>query len=300
MIKKFLLWVSLLVVAGSARADNLPPAGQVRIDPLDYLVQLACNGPGDFLRCLGTTHRQLAGEVAKYRRHDLPAPTGYQISDCTLLPDGTVPCQFSYAPFGPLVVKNGDGGDLHVVTDGVVRVKLTQDGGRPGVLQHFVGPECGGDGWVSFRNDVRTGAWTSMVARLSDTPDGRCPRSLGNAYTRWRVEDVPWTFYQGATPRRMTLSTVISEHYDRADIASASALERFYYAKGAGRVRWSAWTKAKPPSVDLSARCPEVPFDVAPDDSGWKLADCRTWTAIEPPQDASWRDAMFGWPPASN
>jgi len=285
-------------MAGTGRASNLPPAGPVTIDPLDYLVQLACDGPGDFLHCAGSTHRQLAGETVKYRKHDLPAPAGYQISDCTLLPDGTVPCEFSYAPFGPLVIRNGDGGDLHVVTDGVARIELTQDGGRPGILQHFVGPGCGGDGWVSFRDDVRSGSWTTMVARLSDTPDGSCPRSLVSAYTRWRVENIPWTLYEGTTPQRVTLSTVISEHYNKPDIATASQLERFFYAKGAGRVRWSAWTKTTPMGNNLSVRCPEVRFDVPPDNSGWNLSDCRTWTAIEPPQDASWTDAMFGWPPA--
>jgi len=137
-----------------------------------------------------------------------------------------------------------------------------------------------------------------MVARLSDTPDGSCPRSLVSAYTRWRVENIPWTLYEGTTPQRVTLSTVISEHYNKPDIATASQLERFFYAKGAGRVRWSAWTKTTPMGNNLSVRCPEVRFDVPPDNSGWNLSDCRTWTAIEPPQDASWTDAMFGWPPA--
>jgi hypothetical protein len=67
---------------------------------------------------------------------------------------------------------------------------VTQDGGKPGVLQHFVGPQCSGDGWVLFRQDAPTGNWTEMVARLSNTNDGSCPASLGRAYTRWRLEDI--------------------------------------------------------------------------------------------------------------
>lgn len=162
------------------------------------------------------------------------------------------------------------------------------------MLQHFVGPTCGGDGWVLFRQDAPTGHWTEMDARLANTDDGHCPSRLGHAYTRWRLEDVQWTFYFGTTREQLTLPTVVSEHYNRSSIAEATALERFYFAKGVGRVRWSAWNKTGMHTD--TARCPAVPYDGAPDPSGWALADCRTWTAIEPPGDASWTASRFGWP----
>jgi hypothetical protein len=85
---------------------------------------------------------------------------------------------------------------------------VTQDGGKPGVLQHFVGPQCGGDGWVLFRQDASTGSWTETVAHLSNTNDGSCPASLGRAYTRWRIEDITWTLYFGRQPERVTLPTI--------------------------------------------------------------------------------------------
>jgi hypothetical protein len=276
----------------TAPASNDAPT----INPIDYVVQHACNVAGDFLNCTGTLHAQTTGEVAQYRKHDLPAPTGYQIGDCTLNPDGSMPCEFSYPPFGPFTVTNGDGGDLHVTDPGgVTRIKVTQDGGKPGVLQHFTGPECGADGWVSFRDDPPTGSWASTVARVNDTPTATCPQRLNRAFTRWRLENITWTFYEGSSSPTVTLPTIISEHYGKDTIATSKAMERFFYAKGAGRVRWSAWKKAAPVGSDLAVRCPAVPYDVAPDDSGWNLSDCRTWTAIEPAA-AGWSAAMYGWP----
>jgi hypothetical protein len=196
-------------VGGSAK--SLPPMGTVTVRDLSaFLDQTVCDdGSVDFTRC-GAKHRQSEDEVARYRRHDLPAPGGYQIGDCV-----DERCIFSYPPFGPFNVANGDGGDHYTIDrDGIVRIDLTQDGSKPGILQHFVGPDCGGDGWVVFRQDAPTGRWAEMVARLSNTNDGRCPSSLGSAYTRWRLEQIPWTLYFGQRPTTVTLLTIISEHYE--------------------------------------------------------------------------------------
>ena len=269
------------------------------IKPVDYVVQHACSSAGDFLNCAGTLHPQTTAETAQYRKHDLPAPDGYQIGDCTLNPDGSMPCEFSYPPFGLFTAANGDGGDLYVTDpNGTTRVRETQDGGKMGVLQHFTGPECGADGWVSFKDDPPTGSWASTVARLNDRPTATCPEKLNKAFTRWRLENILWTFYEGTVPQTVTLPTIISEHYGRDTIAGSRTMERFYYAKGAGRVRWSSWKKAAPRGSELSVRCPAVAYDVAPDNSGWNLSDCRTWTAIEPAA-AGWTGAMYGWPPPS-
>jgi hypothetical protein len=43
-------------------------------------------------------------------------------------------------------------------------------------------------------------------------------------------------------------------------------------------------------------RCPAVPYDDPPDASSWALADCRTWPAIEPPEDPTWSASRFDWP----
>lgn len=276
-------------------ASERPPT----INPIDYVVQHVCSSAGDFLNCPGTLHAQTTAETAQYRKHDLPAPAGYQIGDCTLNSDGSMPCEFSYPPFGPFVAADGDGGDLHVTDpDGTTRVSQTQDGGKMGVLQHFTGPECGADGWVSFKDDPPTGSWASTVARLNDRPTATCPEKLNKAFTRWRLENILWTFYEGTGPRTVILPTIISEHYGRDTIAGSRAMERFYYAKNAGRVRWSSWTKAAPRGYEIAVRCPAVAYDVAPDNSGWNLSDCRTWTAIEPAA-AGWTGAMYGWPPPS-
>jgi len=282
----------LPVVDNTGVSGPTPPMGATTVsDPLAFLEQTVCDdGSVDFTRCTAK-HRQTNKEVARYRRHDLPAPEGYQIGDCV-----AERCIFSYPPFGAFNVANGDGGDAYSTSsDGWVRIALTQDGGKPGVLQHFVGPQCGGDGWVLFRQDAPTGSWTVMVARLSNTNDGSCPASLGRAYTRWRLEDITWTLYFGRQPEQVTLPTIVSEHYNRGTIADATALERFYFAKGVGRIRWSAWNKTGRHADPT--RCPAVPYDVPPDASSWVLADCRTWTAIEPSEDPTWSASRFGWPP---
>jgi hypothetical protein len=181
---------------------------------------------------------------------------------------------------------------------GITRVKVTQDGGKPGVLQHFIGPECGADGWVSFRNDPPTGSWASMVARLDDTPTATCPQRLNRAFTRWRLENITWTFYEGSSPRTVTLPTIISEHYDKETIAASKAMERFFYAKGAGRVRWSSWRKAAPVGAQLPMRCPPMAYDVAPDDSGWNLSDFAPGQRLSRLPPAGGRRCTAGHPPS--
>ncbi len=173
---------------------------------------------------------------------------------------------------------------------------MTQDGGKVGVLQHFVGPECGGEGWVLFRDDSPSGRWASEVATLGNTADGSCPKGLTSALTRWRVEAMSWTLYEGTAPQQINQPTIVSEHYDANSIGSAKALERFYFVNGFGKVRWSAWRKGTTLAGDLASRCPAVQFDEAPE-AGWYLADCRTWTVLAAPQDPGWTAAMFGWPP---
>jgi len=212
----------------AAPASNDPAT----INPIDYVVQHACNVAGDFLNCTGTLHAQTTAEVAQYRKRDLPAPTGYQIGDCTLNSDGSMPCEFSYPPFGPFAVASGDGGDLYVTDPGgITRVKVTQDGGKPGVLQHFTGPECGADGWVSFRNDPPTGSWASMVARLNDTPAAACPRRCAaRAAPSCSPEEATiarrclwWLRRKLAVKQRSPSSAVVPEPATTAPASSRSA-----------------------------------------------------------------------------
>lgn len=261
------------------------PAAPTIANPLAFLVQQ--DEAGALTK---------ASEVLPLRRHDWPAPLGYQISDSVLSDDGTHVIQtFSFPPFGPFVQPHGDGGQVAVVgADGLVRFTQTQDGGTP-AMQYFVGQNCpGGTGWIVFGTDAPTGSWKGLVATLADTGDPtQCP-GLSTAYTQYRLEQVTLPFIIGGTVQTLTLPTVISEHYSGASLASATALERSYFAQGYGLVRWEAWTP-NPPTVDLSERCPAAStpaFSVAPL-PGWQMDDCRMWTNLVP--DGAMSVDLFNW-----
>jgi hypothetical protein len=205
-----------------------------------------------------------------YRRFDIGH---YQASDSFLLPDGSAIIAVSFMPFGPFNPANGDGGDHYVVEADAVRIAATQDGGTPGV-QYFVGKACGGDGWLLFKTDAKN-EWKSLVARLSESPDPNSCNgaTLGSALTRYTRQSV--TF-----PALGTVDTLVSEHYDGPDFPTSHNAERFFLARGWGRLAWQAFGDT-PPAIDLSTRCPDFGFNVPPV-PGWYLRDCRIATMIEP------------------
>jgi hypothetical protein len=209
-----------------------------------------------------TATPQRESDALFFRRQDFGS---YQISDSLLADDGSYAITtWSHSPFGPFVAANGDGGEQYIVEGSTVRIAATQDGGKPGV-QWLNGPQCGGTGWVLFRADA-TRDWKSLVAQLNDvsTPTECSLDKLSPSYTRYRIADV--TF-----PILGTIEAVISEHYDAATIADSTAMERFFMAKGWGRLVWQSWGRA-PARIDLSARCLDFGWNSL---EGWQLNDCR-------------------------
>lgn len=198
----------------------------------------------------------------------------YQASYAQRLPDGSAILDWSYVPFGPFVAANGDGGERYIVEGDTVRIDSTQDGGTPGV-QYFTGAACGGTGWIAFLTNADS-SWRALVARLGDRPDPSQCSTGSSAFTRYRRVMV--TF-----PKLGALDTIISEHYSGADMASAPAMERSFFAKGYGRVAWQAWGKAgwTPPPPDLAARCPDFGWN-SPPVAGLFLVDCREALDSEP------------------
>jgi hypothetical protein len=225
---------------GSSPAPMTPVQPVTIADPIAYLAQ-SQNLDGNTAMPL---HRD---DPLTYRRFDIGH---YQASDSFLLPDGSAIIAVSFMPFGPFNPANGDGGDHYVVEADAVRIAATQDGGTPGV-QYFVGKACGGDGWLLFKTDA-TNEWKETVARLSESPD---PSSCNGA-------------------------TLVSEHYDGPDFPTSHNAERFFLARGWGRLAWQAFGDT-PPAIDLSTRCPDFGFNVPPV-PGWYLRDCRIATMIEP------------------
>jgi hypothetical protein len=171
---------------------------------------------------------------------------------------------------------------------------VTQDGSKL-AIQVFSGPRCGGTGWVLFRADAPTGSWSQLVAMLNDEPLGGPCSSAIPALTRYRLEQVTFPFVIGGVATRLTLPTIIAEHYNQATLARATAMERTYLSAGVGRTMWEAWSTSPPVGVDLARRCPGTDWSLPPG-PGWTLSDCRTSTNLVT-TDGSLSGDSYGWPP---
>lgn len=247
----------------------LPKVGAVTIaDPLAFIVQARPDG------ALATVHDMLTE-----RRHDYPLPIGWEVSDSVLMDDGAALQTFSFAPFGPFSLANGDGGQiLRVGRDGFVRASQTRDGGKS-YMQYFVGEGIGGTGWIFFGIDAPTGSWRELVATLAGSSWAGARPALSKAFTRYRMEIIRFDLHPAGI---RWLDTIVSEHYDGATILGSSALERSYFAKGFGLIRWEAWGRTEaPPVTDLAARYQHVTYSDPPA-AGWFLDDVRTYTNVVP------------------
>jgi hypothetical protein len=260
-----------------------------------YLVQSLCpdGSFAELKQCTGAAAQQ-ADRPMLWQRRDWPAPNGYQIEASFIGVSGAPEIIWSYAPFGSFVARNGDGGEVYDIgRDGSITIAQTQDGGRPGVLQHFVGPHCSGTGWLVAKANPSSGTWTSAVATLSVSQDPSACPPLDRAFTRWRLENISIPFIVSGKTRSITVPSLISEHYDGASIAGAQHMERTFFGKGWGRLVWEAWGLA-PPTVDLVPRCPGTAWSTPPA-PGWQLEDCRYSTNIVAAKTGM-TGAKFGWP----
>jgi len=265
------------------------------IQPLDYLVAHVCpDGNLPMLQPCAVTHPQKARDRILWRRHDWPPPDGYQIEDTFIEADGQPALIWTYPPFGPVDPANGDGGELYKIDhSGMVTITATQDGGKP-YLQHFVGESCGGTGWIAFSASAASGRWTEKVARLADGSDPGACDYLNEAYTRWKLEDVPIPFIIRGQKRLVTVSTILSEHYDGPSIARSRHVERSFFGRGYGRLVWEVWGTTPPTVPDLAERCPLTPFSLPPA-RGWQLEDCRYATNLVA-AEGRLTGARLGWP----
>ncbi len=287
----------MFLLAGEATAPAATPATAI-VDVAGYLAQLRCgDGSLPLLSRCGDARPQRAADRMLWRRADRgnPNPPGYyQVSDSVVADDGkSWITTWSYPPFGQFVAADGDGGEVYVREGNAVRIDRTQDGGRPG-MQYFVGTGCGGTGWIAFRDDAPTGRWATLVATLADRPRPDACGHLTRAFTRYRLETVTFPFIVAGRKLSVTLPTIISDHCNAGTLSACNALERSYFARGWGRLYWAAWGP-QPARVDLSSRCPPMPFD-APPVAGWHREDCRLTTQII---TATGRLSVdrYGWPP---
>ncbi|MBN9516692.1 MAG: hypothetical protein J0H97_25030 [Alphaproteobacteria bacterium] len=325
-----LLLVQGPLLGGTAGYAQAP--GQA--GPLDFLVQSVCLDPaGKPTSTLPvdpacTTRRlQRSDDPAPYRKHDWPnvlgdpaTPHGYQASDSVTMQRGgrTLVVQtFDFGTngrtFGTFDGGRGDGGQVALILGDWSSFVLTEDGG--GGVQWFIGEGCRSAGpsdrrflsWLIFREPV-AGTWQDGMARLNIAPNiESCPRRFNDAYTRYRRDAVEFPFRIVGPARvrdeRHRLDVVVSEHYGGSDIPSADHLERFFFARGLGMVRWERWANGKitrdrqaaamATALAQTARCPALKDYGAPG-RDWLLADCRTWTVMIP-QNRPWSVDDYGW-----
>jgi hypothetical protein len=296
MIQNVCLDASGAVVAGTAPIDGDPRcAAQRDLDP---------------------------GERLPYHKHDHPspgqragAPTGYQRHDSFPVETAgfgvVVEHSFDFGAGEPrrfgLFDTGSDGGDIAILSPGLVSIGATEDGGAG--FQLFVG-ECQGRveaaalsrSWIVAAFDPLRPAPLEgdTIARLNDLTVGHqdtCPARFNPAFTSWRTVPFRYRTAPGqGTP--ITLTTLISDHYGGSSRATADHVERFYFTRELGGTRWERWQNsngnaqfnaakiaAAATSFAATGRCstPEPPGGGA----ALVLIDCREWTRIAPPADPS-------------
>lgn len=338
--------IAALGIAGALAPCAAPAQDAVPAEwrlAYDYLVQDVCVDAADAaligvspldgpVRC--PRHRDLRrGERLPYHRHDWASradraalPGGYQRSDSfpirTRLLGVAVAQSFDFgappARFGRF--DPSDGGQIAIFSPASVSFGLTEDGGDG--LSLFFGRDCAApgaadrlrDSWVIVARGFTPDRPGETVARLSKSWN-RCPGALGYAFTRWQVRSVTWRVATAGRIDHAALATLISDHFGGRDPERANHLERFYFTRELGNVRWERWenlarpgdpaarTGAEARAADLAAsdRCDAL-ADPPAATGQWLMADCRQWTNIVPPDDPAgdppgfWVDGLASRP----
>lgn len=217
---------------GGKQPPAPPPAAVTIAEPMAYLAQSRGTN-GDATTPLHDYDPMI------YRRFDFGH---HQATDSFLTGPTSAITAWSYAPFGPYVEANGDGGERAELQGDTVRLTHTKHLGIPTTPIS----------WIVLRTDTIDCAqgWTIY------SPVERGCRAVVN--------------YPAIGP----VDTVISEH--RHPIEPTA--ERIFLAKGYGRLAWQAFRTSG--ALDNPARCPE--FDWNAYEPGWALVDCRIAVHIEP------------------
>jgi hypothetical protein len=318
----------LLLLGGStagARESVTADSATLR----DFMIQNVCLDPAGAVvlgvspidadpRCAGQRDL-LPGERLPYHKHDHPgladrtaAADGYQRHDSFPVETAglgeVVEHSFDFGAgearrFGAFD-EPSDGGDIAILSSGRVSIGATEDGGGGFVL--WVG-ECDGP----LRPEALTHSWLvaeydashpgplqgETIARLGRVRPGEhaCPTRFVGAYTDWMVRPVK---YRGAPGQGepVTLTTLISEHYNNPRGDRADQVERFYFTRELGGTRWESWVNRNGNAEHSGAAIAEAAARFAaagrcsaaePPGGGvaYVLLDCREWTRTAPAAD---------------
>lgn len=298
---------------------------------MDYLVQSNCLDregriqPGVLPFQADCAHPSplLPTQGMAYRKHDWPAPEhrpgaplGYQASDAYVSTLRGLPAAIQTFDFGGGRYRFGqfdagaDGGDAVVLRGEEASIGVSQDSDG---VKWLLGEGCraGGalaPGWLAFQ-----GPQGERVAPNAITPaPSACPRAFSMSLTRWRSARLSFPYLvRGRPAGQFEAPFIVSEHFSHPTVAQSNALERFWFARGLGKVRWEAWVNLSFPGQDvprLSAqarwfastqRCPAVEGGVGPNEPGranWVMVECRTWTNFDLPAPNGGLIPLLTWP----
>ncbi len=304
-----LLAVLLFVVSTPSRAQGVPPAWR---DVWAFLVEDVCTDGSDH-PIPGTSPldggcsrpRTLrVGERLPYHKQDWAGnadqdahPDGYQRSDSfpvssTLGPAVVQSYDFGDAPRAFEQFDDGDGGQVAFLGADGASFGITEDGGAG--LQFFLGPDCTPEnGWLIAGRSFASRTTGQALARITRNA-ARCPQRLGYAFTRWHVQPLGYRDSLRGRTGRITLSTLVSEHFGGKDVDGAEHLERMYFTHELGYTRWERWQnlsvhdrprdRQQATELGASDRC-EPELEAPSATTRWVMVDCREWTRIVAPYD---------------
>jgi hypothetical protein len=341
-LPKLLIAISFVVIV----ASNIAFAASLSVDDMvNFLAQSLCldasGKPTSQIPIIDncTSMRpQRADDRAVYQKHDWPDQrvypqyylTGHQASDSVLVNSTASPVIEQTLDFGGDpdhrfgFMDANDGGQVVLIVHGWATAVMTQDAGAG--VQWFTGNGCkrsvedGRLSWLFFNKAVPTGRWADTVANLGlGHSASDCPQQFNLAYTRFRREQVvfPFRLVNGntVTTSSRPLDVIVTDHFGGGNAANPAAnpsLERFFFARHLGWVRWEAWKNGGSPAfatrwpamlqqakaLNAARRCPVVDYSTSPG-PGWHEIDCRIWTTIVR-VTKPWSVRGYHWPALEN
>lgn len=310
-----ILWAALIVfTASSPFAATLS-----HWDMVNFLTQSLClddsGQPTAQLPLIDdceSMRPQRGDDQAVYFKRDWPdahyAPhyvlTGHQESDSVMYGTEESPIIEQTMDFGGDAdhefgrFDHADGGQVAILVKGWASLIMTEDANTG--VGWFIGEGCRYSreqaklSWLAFGRDAPAGRWAETTSHLTlqHAPDV-CPQNFSVAYLRYRHENVsfPFRLVEGDKVSNIhrILDVIISEHYGGANIAGAAHLERFFFARNLGWIRWERWENVavhndptiaqRAQALATSDRCPPVDYSDSPG-AKWIQVGCRNWTTI--------------------
>jgi len=292
----------------------------------DYMVQDVCVDSDDqaipglspiSADCI--RHRDLKpGERLMYHRHDWPSyahlgrhPQGYQRGDSVpyqttrlgIISVTTWDLGDGERQFGRYDGVKGDGGSFVILSQKFVGSMAAID--RRNGVQLFVNMDsCKGQinsdslkvGWPFFSTRMDSERSGLVHSRLKVTKAlGSCPARYSHIHTEWFALDFKPMVATGKSGSR-SLSAIVSSHYSGPDMDRSPNMERMYFSRELGRMRWERWQnlliqerpndRKRATRLRNSGKC--VAAAPAPKWPGeWVMVACREMTNIVPSDDSA-------------